>query len=299
MNSTHMTPAAPAQDALVAALAQAIVNAKTTDGTNPIMEALAQATGYQIVPEVIQNKKPTKRRKDYCKTTSNKKENGQLKARPAEPLRSTDDIRAIGDYLLTHGNKRNRQRNYTLFICGITLGLRAGDIRQLKIGDVFDVATNSVLKHAQIINRKNHKRTNDLITPHAAQAITDLIDEIRSQQSGVLDPEWPLFQSQKWVRAGYMTEPVSKAQVYHIITGAAKACHVEGHISTHSMRKTYGRIAVEAADRGGLTTNQINEALQYKYRHSDQATTMRYIGVGQDQVDAMALCVDAALGGGR
>lgn len=298
MNSTHMTPAAPAQDALVAALAQAIINAKATDGTNPLMEALVQATGYQIVPEVIQDKKPTKRRKDYCKTTSNKKENGQLKARPAEPLRSTDDIRAIGNYLLTHGNKRNRQRNYTLFICGITLGLRAGDIRQLKIGDVFDVATNSVLKHAQIINRKNHKRTNDLITPHAAQAINDLIDEIRRQQSGVLDPEWPLFQSQKWVHAGYMTEPVSKAQVYHIITEAAKACRVEGHISTHSMRKTYGLIAVEAADRGGLTTNQINEALQYKYRHSDQATTMRYIGVGQDQVDAMALCVDAALGGG-
>lgn len=104
-----------------------------------------------------------------------------------------------------------------------------------------------------------------------------------------------MFQSQKWVRAGYITKPVSKTQVYHIITDAAKACAVEGHISTHSMRKTYGLIAVTAADKGGLTTNQINEALQYKYRHSDQATTMRYIGVGQDQVDAMAMCVDAAI----
>ena len=289
--NTTITTTNPQPD-LVTALAQAIVNAKAPDGTNPVMEALAQATGYQLIPT---KKAKPKRRKDYCKTVSNKKENGKLKARPAEPLHSVEDIKAIGDYLLTHGNARNRQRNYTLYICGITLGLRAGDIRQLKIGDVFDVSTNSVLKHAQIINRKNHKRTNDLITPHAAQAITKLVDEIRTQQSGVLDPEWPLFQSQKWVRAGYITKPVSKTQVYHIITDAAKACAVEGHISTHSMRKTYGLIAVTAADKGGLTTNQINEALQYKYRHSDQATTMRYIGVGQDQVDAMAMCVDAAI----
>lgn len=60
--NTTLTTTNP-QDALVTALAKAIVNAKAADGTNPIMEALAQATGYQVVPAVPATPKPHKKHK--------------------------------------------------------------------------------------------------------------------------------------------------------------------------------------------------------------------------------------------
>lgn len=291
--NTTLTTTNP-QDALVTALAKAIVNAKAADGTNPIMEALAQATGYQVVPAVPATQKPHKKHNCYA-DTSKLTSDGRPKPTAADPLRSADDIHAIGDYLLTHGNIRNRQRNYTLYICGITLGLRVGDIVKLKIGDVYDVTTGAVRKHANVVNEKTLKNTTDLITPHAAQAIDDLVNVIRAQQSGVLDPEWPLFQTQKWVRAGGMTNHLTKTQVYRMLTEAAKACGVQGNISTHTMRKTYGYMANKALIESGLPTNQVMEIMQAKYHHDSQATTMHYLGLQQDQIDAAALCVDAAI----
>ena len=82
-----------------------------------------------------------------------------------------------------------------------------------------------------------------------------------------------------------------------MLTEAAKACEVQGHISTHSMRKTYGYAANSTLSQSGVPAAQIMETLQAKFRHSDQTTTMRYIGLQQEQIDATALSVDAALGG--
>lgn len=292
MKSTHMTVQSTQND-LVTALAQAIVNAKAPDGSNPIMEALAQTTGYQLT---VGNTPQKKRRSHNCCLTDSKyKANGQLKATAAEPIRNLDDFKAIGNYLLTNGNVRNRQRNYTLYICGVTLGLRVSDIVRLTIGDVYDIRSGSVRSHVTIINKKTRKTTTDMITPVAAKAIAKLVEEIRVAQSGVLDPDWPLFQSQKWSRTGGMTNAISTDQVYTMITRAAKACGTQGHISTHSMRKTYGYIANNAMTQAGIPASQVMETLQSKFRHADQNTTMRYIGLQQDQIDATAMCVDAAL----
>lgn len=272
-----------------------LLRAKTQEERSVLIEALAEANNMNIVMKDT-NKVPA-RRHDRCLTLSPYKSNGARKATAAEPIRNQDDFRAIGNYLLTHGNYRNRQRNYTLYICGITLGLRVGDLLNLTIGDVYDLETSSVYSHLQIINQKTHKRTMDLITPLAARAITDLIEEIRTMQGGALDAGWPLFQTQKWCRADGMTKKLSKSQVYRFLTEAAEACGVQGHISTHSMRKTYGHVANSTLSQSGVPAAQIMETLQAKFRHSDQTTTMRYIGLQQEQIDATALSVDAALSG--
>lgn len=272
------------------ALTQMLVNAKTAEERNAAIAALAQASGLTVV-----TRQQSSHHHDRCATLSPYKTNGQLKATAAEPIRSRDEFRAIGDYLLNHGNERNRQRNYTLYICGVTLGLRIGDILNLTIGDVYDIQNGTVRSHLQLINQKTHKRTTDMITPLAAKAISRLVEDIRAAQGGVLDASWPLFQSQKWCRAGGMTAKMSRSQVYRMLTEAAAACGVEGHISTHSMRKTYGYVANSTLGHAGVPAAQIMETLQAKFRHSDQTTTMRYIGLQQDQIDATAMSVDAAL----
>lgn len=278
---------------LINTMAALIQASAMPDGSNVILEALAQASGYTVVKS---NGGAVRSRKhDCCQTLSPYKANGQAKATAADPIRTQEEFRAMREYLLNNGNARNRLRNYTIFICGITMGLRVGDLLRLTVGDVFCIEMNEPQQYVTLINQKTHKRTKDIITPMAASAIADLIEEMRENNKGVLDPQWPLFQSQKWCRAGGVTGNLSCSQVYRILTEAAEACGVQGHISTHSMRKTYGYIANNTLAYEGVPAAQIMETLQAKFRHSDQTTTMRYIGLQQEQIDATALSVDAML----
>lgn len=282
-----------AQNNLFETFAALIQASAMPDGSNLLIEKLAEATGYTVVKQG--SAKPVSHKHDRCQTLSPYKTNGQPKATAADPIRSQEDFHAICDYLLNNGNVRNRLRNYTIFICGVTMGLRVGDLLRLTIGDVFSIEMNTTRQYVMIINEKTHKRTKDIITPMAASAISDLVDEIRENNSGVLDPQWPLFQSQKWCRAGGVTKKLSNSQVYRMLTNAAAACGVNGHIGTHSMRKTYGYVANSSLANEGIPAAQIMETLQAKFRHSDQTTTMRYIGLQQDQIDATALTVDSML----
>lgn len=280
---------------ILKAMASIIEASASSDGTNMLLEALAQANGYTIVKKAGAG--AIKHKHDRCTTLSPYKRNGQKKATAAEPIRCQEDFQAMCSYILTHGNVRNRKRNYAIFICGITMGLRVGDLLRLTIGDVYDFNAGATYSHVTIINEKTHKRTSDMITPLASRAICDLVDQIREAQGGVLDPSWPLFQSQKWCRAGGATAKLSQSQVYRMLTEAAAACGVQEHIGTHSMRKTYGYVANSTLANEGVPAAQIMETLQAKFRHSDQTTTMRYIGLQQEQIDATAMSVDAMLGG--
>ena len=280
---------------VIKAMTSIIAASTSSDGTNMLLEALAQANGYSIIKKAGTG--AIKHKHDRCATLSPYKSNGQKKATAAEPIRCQEDFQAMCSYILTHGNVRNRKRNYAIFICGTTMGLRVGDLLRLTIGDVYDFSTGTTHSHVTIINEKTHKRTSDMITPLASRAICDLVDHIREAQGGVLDPAWPLFQSQKWCRAGGSTEKLSKSQVYRMLTDAASACGIQGHIGTHSMRKTYGYVANSTLANEGVPAAQIMETLQAKFRHSDQTTTMRYIGLQQEQIDATAMSVDAMLGG--
>ena len=51
-----------------------------------------------------------------------------------EPIKTTKDINKVKQYLYGKDNKRD----YCIFVVGINVGLRAGDLLSLKIGDVTD-----------------------------------------------------------------------------------------------------------------------------------------------------------------
>lgn len=285
-------PASPTCNDVLATALAAIIGNTTAEQRNALVQGIVSQLGYQVVTD---STIVAPHRKRTTKTDSLYKSNGKLKARAADPIRTKEEFQAIGNYLLTHGNTRNRQRNYTLYICGVTLGLRVSDILKIKIGDVYDISHNTVFDHIHLIAKKNKKPTTDIITPMAANAISNLVEEIRAAQHGVLDPEWPLFQTQKWSHAGGVTKPLTGTQVYRILTQAAEACEVNGHIGTHTMRKTYGYSANVAMANAGIDTNIAMETLQAKLGHRDQTTTLRYIGIQQSNKDALGLAVDAIL----
>lgn len=169
-----------------------------------------------------------------------------------QPIRSRQDIENMKAYLAKGGS-----RNRLLFTMGINTGLRVSDLLKLKVGDVRgkDFYTLQEQKTGK------SKRVN----LHA------LKDEIAQYTIGMRD-EYNLFPSRKGGSA------LTRVQAYRILNDAAEACGLE-EIGTHTLRKTYGYHFYQRYH--DVAT------LQKLFNHSAPSITLRYIGIEQDQIDAM------------
>ena len=214
------------------------------------------------------------------------KSNGVQKPTAADPFRSPMDFQAVANYLRGHG--QNRLRNYMLIIVGTTLGLRCGDLLRLKVGDVWDSQRGAVRSHVVLIEDKTNKRSVNVLTESARKAISDYLKGVYKDEIFVDDP---LFCSRQRGADG-KRRALDYTQVWRILTEAAKKTHVAGHIGTHSMRKTYGYSANKTMAEQGVPSAVVMETLQAKYKHSSQSTTLRYIGLEQDNIDVVAGMVD-------
>ena len=214
------------------------------------------------------------------------KSNGVQKPTAADPFRSPMDFQAVAHYLRNHG--QNRLRNYMLIIVGTTLGLRCGDLLRLKVGDVWDSQRGAVRSHVVLIEDKTNKRSANVLTESARRAISDYLKSAYKDEILVDDP---LFCSRQRGADG-KRRALDYTQVWRILTEAAKKTHVAGHIGTHSMRKTYGYSANKTMAEQGVPSAVVMETLQAKYKHSSQSTTLRYIGLEQDNIDVVAGMVD-------
>lgn len=216
-----------------------------------------------------------------AKTGSIYKENGQLKPTPADPIRKTEDIQKMQKYFL-----ENKQiRNYAIFTVGITFGLRASDLLKLRISDVCN-EDFSVKSHCRIYEKKTKKFNNPSISNTAKNAITLLLGEIKE-----LDFDDLLFQSKKFDETG-RRGAVTLSQLRRILIKAAKDSGVEGHVSTHSLRKTfvYHMLQLNKGDQDAQLT------VQTMLNHSSFKTTLKYCGLTQDKADEMRSGLDAFMG---
>lgn len=214
------------------------------------------------------------------------KSDGNPKPTAADPLRSPEDFQKMADYLLNHGHKNNRVRNYTLFVLGTTLGLRCGDLLRLTIQDVFS-PEGKPLGHVTLIEEKTGKRNVNKITDSAYDAL-----DLYSSTYPVDNPDAPLFCAQQHGNGPRRSMDITN--VWRMLQQAADACGLKEHVSTHTMRKTYGYMAHAAAKANG-TAGQTLETLQTKFKHADQRCTMIYAGIAQDDIDQMADSVNEIL----
>lgn len=218
------------------------------------------------------------------RTESAYKTNGKLKPTAADPFRTQEDFNAVANYLRKTG--RYAKRNYMLIVLGTTLGLRCGDLLRLTIGDVYESSHHRVKNFVTMIEDKTNKRSKNIITDTAKEAIKEYIDSLKEYE----DDE-PLFCSSHRDSCGYK-QPLTISMAYRILNDAAKAVGLDSHISTHSMRKTYGYAANQAMVASGMPSSLVMEALQAKFKHSSQDVTLRYIGIEQDNIDNVANIVD-------
>lgn len=172
-----------------------------------------------------------------------------------EPIKSTRDISKIKQYLYGKENKRD----YCIFVVGINVGLRAGDLLSLKIKDVTD--GNIIFDTVTIKEQKTGKTRNFALNKNAKEAIQIYINSLAEY-----DFEDYLFKSRKGGHLGVRP-------LHHIIKTLTKDLGIKGNFGTHTLRKTmaYHR----------YINNVPLETLQKLLNHSSSAITLRYIGITQ------------------
>lgn len=232
--------------------------------------------------------KPKSKSHKQMKTTSPYKTNGVKKATAAEPLRNAEQFNDLCDYMLTHGKEDLRVRNYVLIQLGCTLGLRISDLLTLTTDMVF-TSMGDPMQHVDLIEKKTGKKVRVVITSAGQKALEMWYTEYMDKT--VDYPSVPIFFSHK-----DETSPMTGIQAWRIINGAAKAIGLEGNYGTHTLRKTFGYNAYEAAKNCGDAENTL-ELLQAKFNHSDQRITMRYACITNDKIDKMAEAAAARMKG--
>ena len=178
------------------------------------------------------------------------------------PIREKSRVRELAGYYRIRGELRN----YVLIILAIGTALRISDLLRLRWEDVYDFKHKYARRSIEIVEKKTRKPKSIALNKSAVVAINVFASEA-ARQGGFL------------VENARTGNAISRIQAYRIIRAAAEAIEFDARVSCHSLRKTFGYHAYHS----GASLAVIMEI----YNHSSIAVTMRYLGITQDDKDAV------------
>ena len=181
-----------------------------------------------------------------------------------EPIRDKKDIRQLAEYYLNKG----QLRNYALVVLGVHTALRISDLLRLTWDDVYDFEHNRIRTSVTITEKKTKKTKTFALNKDAVRALT--LFAMQSAREGAF-----LIENAQTKKA------ISRIQAYRIIRAASEALEFQTRVSCHSLRKTFGYHAWKS----GTSPAVIMEI----YNHSSLAVTRRYLGITQDDKNAVYL----------
>ncbi|MGT2716575.1 site-specific integrase [Streptococcus respiraculi] len=180
-----------------------------------------------------------------------------------EPIRDTDDIERLKDYL-----RSRSERDYVLIMCGLYSGLRISDIVPLQVKQVTG-------DRIEIVEKKTGKVKKFAINDELRKALNHYI-----KQNDLKGYDY-LFPSKKKQRAnGVRIAHIGRVAAYQIFKKAANHIGLT-NIGTHSMRKTFGYHFYNQTGNVVL--------LMELFNHSSPDITLIYIGYKQDELDEAML----------
>lgn len=188
------------------------------------------------------------------------------KKKPANPIKDREKVLDIQDYL-----KCKNERDFMLFVVGITTGYRAGDLVKLKVRDAKQALENGYFEilEGKKVNSKNIRREN--IKPRIVKVIYNLEMLLKKYIKGKRDYEY-LFASRKG-----KNQHITVSHVSRILKDAGEQFGLK-NITAHSMRKTFAySIYVES----NYDITLVKEMLG----HSSIEETKMYIGLDKETYD--------------
>lgn len=195
--------------------------------------------------------------------------NGQVsKSYKVYPIKDPKDIERIKKYL--RGSQKKSDKMWLCLISvGINVGLRASDLANLKIGDVYDVGKKKCKADVRIMEIKTGKEKTFTLNKSAKAAIDEYI-----AYRGSVQPTDYLFLTQKG------TPPTVKS-INRFLRELGKELRIPQRLGSHSLRKTFCYTVYKKyidSDPGIIYT------LQGILNHSSSKTTLRYIDIDEEKI---------------
>lgn len=192
----------------------------------------------------------------------------------ADPIKNIDDIYRISSFLI----ENSRFRDNMLFITGINFGLRVSDLLQLRFCHLIneDMTFKDTIPIYEIKTRNTRKqKKNRYITINEAvmDAVILYLDHHPSSLSDYM------FTSES-NRGSGCNKPLNRKSVERILKGIGKDLGLSEHISTHTLRKTFGYHQMLMANNDPRKLL----LLQKIFNHSSEMQTLQYIGITKEEM---------------
>lgn len=205
------------------------------------------------------------------------------------PFTTQEEVKAMIDMFDKHieeapdFNKRQiAARNKMLFLIGINVGLRASDLCNLTYS--FFLNNDGTFKEFYTLQPKKTKKSGKFVKIFFNQTVKKAI-ECYINEYPIEDLDGYLFKSRKG--DGHITE----VSLGRIIKDTAKEVGIDKNICSHSLRKTWAyTIWHNAKDKSKALV-----MLQQCLSHSDSITTMRYIGIMDEEKKDMYESIELGL----
>jgi integrase len=190
---------------------------------------------------------------------------GGLSMKTTEPIRDKGHITKLVGYYLAHG----QIRNHVLIVMALYTALRISDLLLLRWDDVYDFAAKRIRTRVNLTEKKTGKTKSIKLNANILATLQLFLD--------TSEPGGFLFANPRTGKA------LSRSQAYRVIRSAAEAVGLPGHVSPHSLRKTFGYHAWNDS----LEPEKIIVVIMRAYNHSSLAITYRYLGITQNDIDAL------------
>lgn len=189
--------------------------------------------------------------------------------RKMEPIRRLETVHDI-EVTLSRQETPRGMRMFLLWEVGIELGLRIGDMVQLRVGDLRGKMTYTFVPQKTKNTKRNPQPVTITLSPKLRKVIA-----ARCADEG--ENAW-LFPSRKRTPGGN-PKHISRQTALNDIKEIARLCRVHMPMGCHTMRKTFGYHYYK---------RQKDVAkLQKWFDHSDPAVTLIYIGIAEDELREM------------
>lgn len=194
-------------------------------------------------------------------------------------------LKVFDTHIAEATNDHQRQiarRNKMLFLIGMNVGIRGSDLRTLKWNFFFK--ENGEFKEYYTLQPLKQRKQGKFVKLYFNQTVKKAVYDY-IQYYPVEDMNGFLFQSRKG------NEGLEVDSLRRIIKDTAHEAGIEQNIGSHSLRKSWGYWCWhEAQDK-----NRALVILQKCFNHSSSLTTMKYIGLLDNEISDMYHSIELGL----
>ena len=168
----------------------------------------------------------------------------------------------------------NKIKELALFTLGLNSALRISDLLKLKWANMMENDGKTFKKYVELVEGKTSKYKKFAINENIKSSLKKLMKDYDINLDDFI------FKSDS-NRVSGSNKAWSRQYAYTFLNKYAVQANVKGNIGTHTLRKTFGYFAYESGVDISLLVRIFN--------HSSQAITLKYIGITEEEIDAVYL----------